>query len=63
MHEIERVARSAGRTLLVLDTLTGSEAEPLYEALGWSKAGIIPEYAMHVDGKLHPTTVFYRTLD
>lgn len=61
MAEIERVARSAARTLLVLDTLTGTDAEPLYEALGWTKAATIPEYAMH-DGQLRPTTLFYRIL-
>ena len=61
MAEIERVARSAARTLLVLDTIADSDAERLYEALGWTRVASIPEYAMH-DGQLRPTTIFCRIL-
>jgi GNAT superfamily N-acetyltransferase len=61
MAEIERVARSAARTLLVLDTIVDSDAERLYEALGWTRVASIPEYAMH-DGQLRPTTIFCRIL-
>ena len=47
MAELERIARSAARTLLVLDTIADSDAERLYEALGWTKVARIPEHAMH----------------
>jgi len=58
----EDAARSAGKTLLVLDTETGSEAERLYERLGWLRAGIIPDYALSPGGRLCGTTIFYKPL-
>jgi hypothetical protein len=51
-----------GRTLLVLDTITGSDAVRLYEALGWTRAGEIPRYAAMPDGTLAPTTYFFKEL-
>ena len=62
MREIERIALAEGRTLLVLDTIANSEAEPLYLKLGWTRAGEIPRYAGMPDGELRPTVVFYRDL-
>lgn len=62
MREIERIALAEGRTLLVLDTIAESEAEPLYLRLGWTRAGEIPRYASMPDGELRPTVVFYRDL-
>jgi GNAT superfamily N-acetyltransferase len=62
MREIERIALAEGRTLLVLDTITGSEADPLYMKLGWTRAAEIPRYAGLPDGELRPTTIFYRDL-
>jgi GNAT superfamily N-acetyltransferase len=62
MREIERIALAEGRTLLVLDTIAESEAEPLYLKLGWTRAGEIPRYAGMPDGELRPTVVFYRDL-
>lgn len=62
MREIERIALAEGRTLLVLDTITGSEADPLYTKLGWTRAAEIPHYAGMPDGELRPTTIFYRDL-
>ena len=43
MAAAEDAARQAGRRLLVLDTLAGGEAEPLYRSLGWVEAGTIPD--------------------
>ncbi|MCM3905807.1 MAG: GNAT family N-acetyltransferase, partial [Pyrinomonadaceae bacterium] len=40
----ERCALSAGKTLLVLDTVTGSDAERLYAREGWQRCGQIPNY-------------------
>jgi GNAT superfamily N-acetyltransferase len=59
---IEEVARRQGRTLLVLDTISGSEADLLYRALGWVEVGSVPNYAAMPDGSLAPTTIFYREL-
>jgi GNAT superfamily N-acetyltransferase len=62
MRAAEASAREAGRTLLVLDTVTGGDAERLYARLGWQRVGVIPGYALWPQGGLCDTTVFYRTL-
>jgi GNAT superfamily N-acetyltransferase len=62
MRAAESAARDCGRTLLVLDTVTGGDAERLYEGLGWSRVGVIPRYALMPDGAPCDTTVFYRDL-
>jgi GNAT superfamily N-acetyltransferase len=58
-----RAARDCGKTLLVLDTVTGGDAERLYERLGWLRVGVIPGYALFPTGALCSTTYFYRKLD
>lgn len=62
MRRIEDLARDHGRTLLVLDTITGSDAARLYEELGWTRCGDIPRYAAMPDGRLASTTVFFKEL-
>jgi len=62
MKEIERCARSAGFTLLVLDTKRGDAAETLYRRAGWTEVGVIPRYAMNPDGSMCDTVVFYKEL-
>ena len=62
MREVERSAVAHGRTLLVLDTIAGSDAEQLYAKLGWTRAAEIPGYAGLPNGELRPTTIYYRTL-
>jgi GNAT superfamily N-acetyltransferase len=57
----EDAARSAGKTLLVLDTASG-DAERLYAKLGWRRCGVIPGYALWPQGGLCDTTFFYRAL-
>lgn len=63
MVALERTARSEGRTLLTLDTWTGSSAEQLYRSLGYVTVGVIPRYAR---GSLTPdlegTTIMYKEL-
>ena len=56
----EEAARAAGRTLLVLDTVTRGDAERLYARLGWQVCGVIPGYALWPHGGLCSTTVFYK---
>jgi ribosomal protein S18 acetylase RimI-like enzyme len=63
MAAAEREARAEGRTLLVLDTVTGDAAERLYTRLGWSRVGVIPNYALYPDGRLCDTTVFFKALE
>jgi GNAT superfamily N-acetyltransferase len=62
MRATEATARDYGKTLLVLDTVTGADAERLYARLGWQRVGVIPGYALMPDGALCDTTVFYRAL-
>ena len=62
LRAIEAEARTAGRALLVLDTVTGSDAERLYSSLGWQRCGVTPDYALWPQGGLCSTTVFYRQL-
>lgn len=62
MRAAEDGARAAGKTLLVLDTATGSDAERLYERQGWQKVGVIPDYALWPQGGLCATTIYYRRL-
>ena len=38
MEHAETEARAEGKTLLVLDTVTGDAAERLYARLGWTKS-------------------------
>jgi GNAT superfamily N-acetyltransferase len=62
MQAAECAARDAGKTLLVLDTVTDGEAERLYTRLGWQRVGVIPGYALWPNGGLCDTTYFYKTL-
>jgi GNAT superfamily N-acetyltransferase len=62
MRAAEAAARKAGKTVLVLDTVTGGDAERLYERVGWTKSGIIPNYALWPQGGFCDTTVFYKLL-
>src|SRR5262245_20880162 len=62
MERAEAEARAEGRTLLVLDTVTGDAAERLYERLGWTRVGVIPNYALYPDGRPCDTTVFWKAV-
>lgn len=62
MQAAEQTARECGKTLLVLDTIPGSDAERLYVRLGWVRVGTIPDYALLPRGGLSGTTVFYKAL-
>ncbi|HEV8037393.1 MAG TPA: GNAT family N-acetyltransferase [Bryobacteraceae bacterium] len=63
MLELESTARKLGRTLLVMDTRQGGEAEKMCESLGYVRYGEVPGYARSGDGRLHTTVFFYRQLD
>jgi GNAT superfamily N-acetyltransferase len=62
MERAEAEARAEGKTLLVLDTVTGDAAERLYERLGWTRVGVIPRYALYPDGRPCDTTIFWKAL-
>jgi GNAT superfamily N-acetyltransferase len=63
MAEAESTARRLGRTLLVMDTRKGGEAEKMCERLGYVRYGEIRNYARSSDGTLHTTVFFYRELE
>ncbi|MCB1510302.1 MAG: GNAT family N-acetyltransferase [Hyphomicrobiaceae bacterium] len=62
MQAAEDAARDAGKSVLVLDTVTDGDADRLYTRLGWTVAGTIPDYALWPHGGLTPTTIFYKRL-
>ncbi len=63
MTALEAIARSEGRTLLTLDTVTGSSAEPLYLSLGYISVGVIPRYARgSLTPDLEAATIMYKEL-
>jgi GNAT superfamily N-acetyltransferase len=62
MRTIELEAQQAGKTLLVLDTVTQSAGWRLYQRCGWQIAGDIPDYALLPFGGLVPTTYMYKAI-
>ena len=62
MAAVEEAARAEGKTVLVLDTVTGGDAERLYERAGWQKVGVVPNYALMPDGEFCGTTFFHKQI-
>jgi GNAT superfamily N-acetyltransferase len=60
MEQLEQEARAEGKSLLVLDAVTGGDAARLYERIGWNTVGVIPGYALYPDGRVCDTTVFWK---
>jgi len=56
-------ARQAGHALLTLDTTSGSPAQGIYEAAGFTVAGSIPDYSRApLEDRLEATTYMYLKL-
>jgi GNAT superfamily N-acetyltransferase len=62
MEHAEEASRLRAKTLLVLDTATGGDAERLYMRLAWTRVGVIPNYALLPDGTWCDTTIFWKRL-
>jgi GNAT superfamily N-acetyltransferase len=62
MERAEDEARAEGKTLLVLDAVTGDPAERLYETMRWNRVGVIPNFALYPDGRPCATTFFWKAL-
>lgn len=62
MRAAEETARDCGRTLLVLDAVTGGDGARLYARLGWQRVGEVPRFALMPRGGYCSTTFFYRDL-
>ncbi|MER9473464.1 GNAT family N-acetyltransferase [Mesorhizobium sp. M0520] len=60
MEAAEAVAVEKGRTLLVLDTAKEEGASGLYEKLGFTLAGEIPDYALKPHGGLTGTLIYWK---
>ena len=62
MRAAEALARDCGKTLLVLDAVSGGDAARLYERLGWTRVGDVPRFALFPQGGFCSTTYYYRDL-
>jgi len=62
MSRVECEAISQGRHLLVLDAPADSQAEAVYQHLGWQRAGEIPDYMSCAEGRLHSSALMYKRL-
>jgi ribosomal protein S18 acetylase RimI-like enzyme len=62
LRAAERIALAKGRTLLVLDTATDGGASGLYEKLGFTFAGEIPDFALKPRGGLTGTRLYWKKL-
>ncbi|MCW8311394.1 GNAT family N-acetyltransferase [Sphingobacterium sp. InxBP1] len=62
LNRIEQLAKTLGKSLLVLDTVSYSPAHALYLKCGWKVVGEIPNYALLPDGTPCGTTYFYKSL-
>ncbi len=60
MREAERLALERNRTLLVLDTASDGGASGLYERLGFTLVGEIPDFALKPRGGLTGTKFYYK---
>ena len=63
MQAAERLAIERARTLLVLDTAVDGGAATLYEGLGFTLAGVIPDYALKPHGGLTGTMIYWKLLE
>jgi GNAT superfamily N-acetyltransferase len=63
MTRLEAMAREAGRSLLILDTVEGSAAQRLYESLDWTPLGVVPGFALSTDrSRLEGSAFFWKSI-
>jgi ribosomal protein S18 acetylase RimI-like enzyme len=62
LRAAEAAAMARGRSLLVLDTATEGGAAELYERLGYTRAGEIPDFALKPHGGLTGTLIYWKRL-
>ncbi len=60
--EAERLAVACGRTHLMLDTATDDGASGLYEKIGFTFAGEIPDFALKPHGGLTGTKFYWKRI-
>jgi len=62
MREAETMAKARGRTLLVLDTAVEDGASWLYERMGFTLSGVIPDFALKPHGGLTGTMIYWKRI-
>jgi acetyltransferase len=62
MAAVEEAAVERGLTLLWLTTHDGSDACAFYEAVGYTKLGVMPSYSQRPDGMVSPGAFYYKVL-
>ncbi len=63
MQTLEREASSRGRTLLHLDTRAGDHSEALYNSIGYTPIGGIPNWARHpTHDALEANAIYYKVI-
>jgi acetyltransferase len=62
MAALEVAALESRLTLLWLTTHDGTEACAFYEAIGYTKLGVMPEYSRRPDGTLWPGAFYFKVL-
>jgi GNAT superfamily N-acetyltransferase len=62
MEAIVAVARGLDLRLLWLSTHEGTDADRIYERLGWTRAGVIPDYAVLPNGELAGNAFYFLRL-
>ena len=60
--ELERVSVEHGLTLLWLTTHADSDACAFYEAVGYTKLGVMDGYSFRPDGTLSPAAFYFKEL-
>ncbi|SHM82699.1 hypothetical protein SAMN05444266_111190 [Chitinophaga jiangningensis] len=60
MDAAEAIALQKNRTLITLDTAEDEGAAGFYEALGFQKVGVIPDFALKPHGGLSGTIIYYK---
>jgi ribosomal protein S18 acetylase RimI-like enzyme len=62
MEAVEEAALDRGLTLLWLTTHDATEACAFYEALGYTKVGVMPDYSQRPDGRLADAAFYSKVL-
>jgi acetyltransferase len=62
MAAVEVAALEQGLTLLWLTTHEHSDACAFYEAVGYTKLGVMPDYSLRPDGTVSPAAFYFKEL-
>jgi ribosomal protein S18 acetylase RimI-like enzyme len=62
MTQLEAIAAENLWTTLHLDTREGDTSNDFYQSQGWTKVGVIPQWAESASGSLDGTVFYYKLL-